>query len=557
MLLAVVLALSAPTLAVGIGSSASWPQHPKWSPTYSMARSSVMMPCNTSGWFDSELAARYGIADFDWSNARALWANSAGGMDCSAKLVEQAAKVKAEPASSPTNHVWVYRNLVKALSWYKPVAEKLADPAYAGWFLHFRPGGATDLINNTWHSPPCTTLSDPPAGGAAKPSMVQEPGTNCLTSACAVLHNSSTDCPNYGATATAAACSAACKADATCAAYTWHAPAAPNPVTWQRQCFFIKQGVSFQCYPEALHDSGRKAYGRVCSDLYHSQDQTPQHPGECVGDCSCHGVPCGEYVWDHRNASLREWLVREHVMGVSSGGTDGMANPNISGFYFDDYWAHSGEGWSDGPMAGPIRPFNQSDCGTGPSEFERNCLLDMGLTKANRDAITVGWRQTTAAAMEAVYEAGGWVWQMFSGCGFSSVSTGPACVAAFENACMPGSRQQTRMCYFDLKLADPNAPGSIVDAASDVAKFLLARGPFAFLGTGWVGCAPDDGVEGGGHNQTYVRPAEFDVDYGEPTGLCVQTTPGVFVRHWTKATVSHDCSSGRSSIAMKTAARPT
>ena len=95
---------------------------------------------------------------------------------------------------------------------------------------------------------------------------------------------------------------------------------------------------------------------------------------------------------------------------------------------------------------------------------------------------------------------------------------------------------------------------SIVDVASDVAKFLLARGPFAFLDTGWVGCAPDEGVEGGGHNQTYVWPAEFDVDYGEPTGLCVQTTPGVFVRHWTKATVSHDCSSGRSSIAMKTAA---
>jgi hypothetical protein len=37
-------------------------------------------------------------------------------------------------------------------------------------------------------------------------------------------------------------------------------------------------------------------------------------------------------IWDHRNASLREWLVKEHVMGASSGGMDGMANPNVTGF---------------------------------------------------------------------------------------------------------------------------------------------------------------------------------------------------------------------------------
>ena len=37
-------------------------------------------------------------------------------------------------------------------------------------------------------------------------------------------------------------------------------------------------------------------------------------------------------IWDHRNASLREWLVKEHVMGASSGGMDGLANPNVTGF---------------------------------------------------------------------------------------------------------------------------------------------------------------------------------------------------------------------------------
>ena len=96
-------------------------------------------------------------------------------------------------------------------------------------------------------------------------------------------------------------------------------------------------------------------------------------------------------------------------------------------------------------------------------------------------------------------------------------------------------------------------PGQLVDPDSDVARFLLTRGPWSFLGTSWVGCEPDDGVEGGGRNQTYVRPKAFDVDYGEPQGLCeeVQSSPGVFVRHFSKATVSHDCVTGKSSIVMK------
>jgi hypothetical protein len=37
-----------------------------------------------------------------------------------------------------------------------------------------------------------------------------------------------------------------------------------------------------------------------CSDFYHDEDQTPQHPkgdGSCVEACDCgEGVPCGEYL---------------------------------------------------------------------------------------------------------------------------------------------------------------------------------------------------------------------------------------------------------------------
>lgn len=49
-------------------------------------------------------------------------------------MVTQAAMTKA---ANPDTHVWVYRNLVKALPWFKSVREKLLDPAYSGFFLTF------------------------------------------------------------------------------------------------------------------------------------------------------------------------------------------------------------------------------------------------------------------------------------------------------------------------------------------------------------------------------------------------------------------------------------
>ena len=43
---------------------------PPWPPTYDMALSTIMMPCNYSGFMDPEFAAKWGLVDFDWSNAK-------------------------------------------------------------------------------------------------------------------------------------------------------------------------------------------------------------------------------------------------------------------------------------------------------------------------------------------------------------------------------------------------------------------------------------------------------------------------------------------------------
>ena len=82
-----------------------------WSPTYNMSLSTIIMPCNTSGYFNPDAAAKYGLVDMDWSNAKQLWANDRP-MKCEERLVHQADMIKAK---NPHTRVWVYRNLVKAL----------------------------------------------------------------------------------------------------------------------------------------------------------------------------------------------------------------------------------------------------------------------------------------------------------------------------------------------------------------------------------------------------------------------------------------------------------
>ena len=142
-------------------ASAALPrQLPPWPATYNLSRSTFLMPCNYSGFFDPIAAASYGIVDFDWSNAKARW-TAASPMDCEERLVQQAKVIKE---INPDTKVYVYRNLVKALPWYTNVRTKITDPAFSGWFLPFKPGGS--LPNGSWHVPPCTASVE--AGGATK-----------------------------------------------------------------------------------------------------------------------------------------------------------------------------------------------------------------------------------------------------------------------------------------------------------------------------------------------------------------------------------------------------
>ena len=49
---------------------------PTWNVTYNAQQSTIFMPCNYSGYFDPAFAASFGVADFDWSNAKQIWDNT-------------------------------------------------------------------------------------------------------------------------------------------------------------------------------------------------------------------------------------------------------------------------------------------------------------------------------------------------------------------------------------------------------------------------------------------------------------------------------------------------
>jgi len=132
----VILALAVAGLAAG--------QIPARKPTWQMNQSTIIMPCNNSGFTDPKTTAGWAVIDFDWSNGKAIWAKKRPMND--EEVLQQ--QVVLSTSSSLGQTVWVYRGSMWAYPWYTSVRKTLEDPAYSDWYLKFKPQGP-------WHANKC------------------------------------------------------------------------------------------------------------------------------------------------------------------------------------------------------------------------------------------------------------------------------------------------------------------------------------------------------------------------------------------------------------------
>jgi hypothetical protein len=165
--------------------------------TWQMNLSTIIMPCNDTGFTDPQSTLGWGIVDFDWSNAKGTgaaegWAKHQP-MDDEEMLFKQ---VQMTAAATPGTTVWVYRCSVYAYPWYTSVRTILDDPAYEPWFLKFKPQGPWSVfvvtspqrsiqiltfIFRTWmpttrYSPKCDNNYDPPRCSDYYHMQEQTPG---------------------------------------------------------------------------------------------------------------------------------------------------------------------------------------------------------------------------------------------------------------------------------------------------------------------------------------------------------------------------------------------
>jgi hypothetical protein len=367
-----------------------------------------------------------------WSNNKKHWA-AAKPMATEEDLLAQAQLTAAQHGAG---RIFTYFNLVKALPWYTSVREKLADPAFAGFFLRLSPSASP-------HSPPC------------------------------------------------------------------------DPVTG------------------------------VCSALYHDQSQTPAvpsssnpHPdGECVEYCDCgQGVPAGEYLWDHRNASVRDFLV-DLLLGPSFLGAGGAPAALISGLFLDDFWCSSllnGTGACTDPAQ-------------GPTEVEAHSVADMGLSDADVADITQGKLATTTPVQASKVGAGGYPCSLLPGQDNANaqplaLAQGAGCSAFLRAACAPGALWQRAPLVLGLTPGSA-ATGPLPHLAPELAAFLLARGPHAYLGWGEWGMSWPAGMtwNSSGGVVLPLPPLLASGDWGAPPAQCTEGAPGTFSRDFPAGRVTLDC----------------
>jgi hypothetical protein len=259
-------------------------------------------------------------------------------------------------------------------------------------------------------------------------------------------------------------------------------------------------------------------------------------------------VHAGEYLWNHLNGSmLRDFLVNEVI-----GGPTGIGHPAISGVNIDDFWRWNGQP----PGSGPNPP-------NGPSEVAPEWQSDTGFTEADVEAMHVEWGRTMEAVQVELVKK-----KAFSAEWFNCPMTPNTSTYCWDDALLPPVNTDMTSCNLECQKAQcvqhmrqycrpsneslihklawqyiftrvsPSQSikddGQLPAFEQDLARFLLLRGEYAWLGFSWQQPYCGD---------AYARPPQLDWDFGQPISDCAEVGDDteIFTRRWSRAHVQLDC----------------
>jgi hypothetical protein len=195
-----------------------------------------------------------------------------------------------------------------------------------------------------------------------------------------------------------------------------------------------------------------------------------------------------QFFWDFRNLKTQEAFVDSIVSSVTAAGdfVDGTFTDDVDGL---------------------------------PNEHP-DAAKNVGLTSAEVDELRAATQKTNQNMIEKLVSIGKYNWHAFATQdGVDGSFSKSTCQAFMEGRCREDFQSVPWLMQADDRIAD-----------QAVAAFMISRGPIAFYGYGWVG-----------QNVFPKLPANSDWDFGEPLGICKQTSAGVFVREFRKASIQLDC----------------
>lgn len=209
-----------------------------------------------------------------------------------------------------------------------------------------------------------------------------------------------------------------------------------------------------------------------------------------------------EYLWDFRNPNSSEYFINSILQVLN--------DPNVDGTYLDDY--------------------------VGAFDEHYNAASDTGLDTTQLQAPFLYCKQVAQVVLlDALIANGKYPWTALSHGGsggnedaLPSAISSSGCQVSMTLSC--GAAYQNNANVATAITFDGSA------AIQSIAAFLILRGPYAWLGSGWNG--------GGVGWSDY-----FLLQVGEPQGVCVQSPSGVFTRQWTYGAVTLDCNTWTASIA--------